>query len=97
MGELFAHFEAWDVQAIRKEAREEAREEARKEVQRKIQEARKEVTQQVTKQVTEENIKRVVKVVQELGGTRKIAEQQLMKLYQLTEEEASETVDACWE
>ena len=29
MGELFAHFEGWDVQAIRKEAREEAWEEAR--------------------------------------------------------------------
>lgn len=28
MGELFKHFEGWDVQAIRKEAREEAREEA---------------------------------------------------------------------
>lgn len=32
MGELFKHFEGWDVQAIRKEAREEARKEARKEV-----------------------------------------------------------------
>ncbi len=28
MGELFSHFEGWDVQAIRKEAREEARKEA---------------------------------------------------------------------
>ena len=32
MGELFKHFEGWDVQAIRKEAREEARKEAREEV-----------------------------------------------------------------
>lgn len=31
MGELFKHFEGWDVQAIRKEDREEARKEAREE------------------------------------------------------------------
>ena len=63
MGELFAHFEGWDVQAIRKESREQALVEARKQVesemeearkefweemQREIDNARKEVTQQVT-------------------------------------------------
>ena len=76
MGELFAHFEGWDVQAIRKESLEQARiearkvvekevEEARKQVESKMEEARKEVARQVTQQVTEEVTRQVTEQVTE--------------------------------
>lgn len=64
MGELFKHFEGWDIQAVRREAKEEvekAREEARKEAREEArkearEEARKEVREEVEKEVKENKI-----------------------------------------
>ena len=108
MGELFAHFEGWDVQAIRKEAREEAREEAqilarkqveremeevRKQVEREMEETRNEVTQQVTEQVIETDIKKLLAVLYKLGCSREIVIEQLMEQYQLPHELAAKKAD----
>ena len=78
MGELFAHFQGWDVQAIRKEAREEAREEARKEV---WEEARKEVWEEARK---EARILARKQVESELEEARKEVTQQVTQ--QVTEQ-----------
>ena len=105
MGELFAHFEGWDVQAIRKESREqalieariiaekEAREKVYKEMQREIETTRKEVTQQVT----ESDIQKLLAVLDKLGCPRETAIEQLMEQYQLTQEAAAAKVDDFWE
>ena len=90
MGELFAHFEGWDVQAIRKESREQALIEARKQVEIEMEEVRKEVTQQVTEQVTERvtesDIQKLLAVLYKykLGCPRETAIEQLMEQYQLS-------------
>ena len=101
MGELFAHFEGWDVQAIRKEARKEAREEAhkeaqilaRKQVEKEMEEARKEITQQVT----ESDIQKLLTVLHKLDCPRETAIEQLMEQYQMTLETATAKVNDCWE
>lgn len=101
MGELFAHFQGWDVQAIRKEAREEARILARKQVESELEEARKEVTQQVTQQVTEQvteaDIRKLLTVLHKLGCSRETAIEQLMEQYQLAYESSAKKVDDLWE
>lgn len=94
MGELFAHFQGWDVQAIRKEAREEARKEARKEVTQQVTE---QVTQQVTEQVTETDIQKLLTVLHNLGCPRETAIEQLMEQYQLAYEIATEKTGDLWE
>ena len=112
MGELFAHFEGWDVQAIRKEAREEARKEAqkeaqvlaRKQVEREVEKARKQVMQQVTEQVTEQvtqqvtetDIKKLLAVLHKLGCSRETTIEQLVEQYQLAYEIAAKKVDDFW-
>jgi HSP90 family molecular chaperone len=63
MGELFAHFEGWDVQAIRKEEREKAAAEVAEAKKRATQEVTKQVTQEVTKQVTQQVTQQVTKQV----------------------------------
>ena len=97
MGELFAHFEGWDVQAIRKEAREEAHKEAqilaRKQVEKEMEEARKEITQQVT----ESDIQKLLTVLHKLDCPRETAIEQLMEQYQMTQETATAKVNDCWE
>ena len=103
-GELFAHFEGWDVQAIRKEAREEAQilarkqveremEEVRKQVEREMEETRNEVTQQVTEQVIETDIKKLLAVLYKLGCSRETVIEQLMEQYQLPHELAAKKAD----
>ena len=96
MGELFAHFEGWDVQAIRKESREQALIEARKQVEREMEEARKEVaqrvTQQVTQQVTESDVQKLLAVLYKPGCPRETAIEQLMEQYQLSQEIATAKV-----
>ena len=104
MGELFAHFEGWDVQAIRKEAREEARKEiqkevqilARKQVESEMEEVRKQVTQQVTQQVTEASIQKLLTVLHKLDCSREAAIEQLIEQYQLTHEIAATKVNDFW-
>ena len=112
MGELFAHFEGWDVQAIRKESFEQARKVARKEVQeelqREIESARKEVmqqvteqvtqqvTEQVTQQITESDIQKLLTVLHNLGCSREDAIEQLMEQYQMTYETAAAKADNFW-
>lgn len=78
-GPLSAHFQGWDVQAIRKESREQALIEARKQVEVEMEEVRKEVTQQVTQQVTESDIIKLLTVLHKLGCPRETAVEQLMK------------------
>ena len=109
MGELFAHFEGWDVQAIRKEAREELRKEVREEMQREIESARKQVTQQVTEevtqqvteqitqQVTESDIRKLLAVLHNLGCSRETAIEQLVEQYQMAREISAKKVDDFWE
>jgi hypothetical protein len=86
MGELFKHFEGWDVQAIRKEAREEARKEARKEVR---EEARKEAR--------EEAIRTFLNAVKSCGIARENAMVQLAKGYRLSIDEAEEKMELYWQ
>ncbi len=85
MGELFKHFEGWDVQAIRKEAREEARREARREVR---EEARKEAR--------EERIHKFLKAIKNCGVIRENAMIQLVNEYQLSAEDAEEKMKLYW-
>lgn len=89
MGELFKHFEGWDVQAIRKEAREEARKEVREEI-------RGEVRKEIKEEVREESIQKFVKVIKELSGIQDVARQKLMEEYELDRESASEKVGLYW-
>ncbi len=86
MGELFKHFEGWDVQAIRKEAREEARKEVREEVR---EEARKEVR--------EEAIRTFLNAVKSCGIARENAMVQLAKGYRLSIDEAEEKMGLYWQ
>lgn len=98
MGELFAHFKGWDVQAIRKEAREEAREEARKEVTQQVtQQVTEQVTQQVTEQITESDIQKLLAVLHNLDCSRETAIEQLMEQYQLSHDIAAAKADNFWE
>ena len=100
MGELFAHFEGWDVQAIRKEAREEAQILARKQVESEMAEARKQVarqvTQQITEQVTELDIQKLLAVLHKLDCSRETAIEQLVEQYQLSQQEAVARINECW-
>lgn len=65
MGELFAHFQGWDVQAIRKEAREEARKEARKEAREELrEEVRKELREEAREEARKEAREEVQKEIQ---------------------------------
>ena len=91
VGELFKHFEGWDIQAVRREAEKEvreAREEARKE-------ARKEVKKEVNKE-TERGIQKLVKVIKELSGSRDTAIKKLMEEYGLTKESAEKKIASYW-
>ena len=76
MGELFAHFEGWDVQAIRKESREQARIEALAELRDTVyNQVTEEVTEQVTQQVTEQITQQVTEQI-----TQQITESDIHKL-----------------
>lgn len=72
MGELFKHFQGWDVQAIRKEAREEARKEVREEIKEEVREelkveVKEEVKEEVRKELKVEVQKEMQKEVWEEG------------------------------
>ena len=82
MGELFKHFEGWDVQALRREI-SDAKEEAEK--QKKEAEKQK-----------EKSIQKLVKVIKELSGSPEKAQQKLMEEYNLSKESAVEKVALYW-
>ncbi len=73
MGELFSHFEGWDVQEIRRETREEEH-----------------------NKTVEEDIGKLISAFNEAGVPQIVINQQLMKQYNLTEEEAKEKVELYW-
>lgn len=81
MGELFANFEAYDVQATRRVARqiglEEGREEGREESR-------------------QEDIIRSIRMMKEAGVSREVTKQQLIKQYELSAEEAEEKLKLHW-
>lgn len=83
VGELFKHFEGWDIQAVRREAEKEVRE------------ARKEVKKEVKKE-TERGIQKLVKVIKELSGSQDTAIKKLMEEYGLTKENAEEKIASYW-
>lgn len=73
MGELFSSFEAYDVQATRREAREEGREEGKREARN-------------------EAMAKFVSALKELAITREDIKIQLMKQFNLSEEEAEKMI-----
>ena len=75
MGELFKHFEGWDVQALRQETENVKRE---------------------LKKEQGESIQKLVKVIKELSGSQKYAEQKLVEEYKLSEENAAKKVALYW-
>lgn len=80
MGELFAHFKGWDVQAIRKESYEEALIELHDTVYQQVtEEVTAQVTEEVTAQVTEEVTAQVTKEVTE-QVTAQVTESDIQKL-----------------
>ena len=98
MGELFAHFKGWDVQAIRKESYEEALVELRDTVYQQVtEEVTAQVTEEVTAQVTESDIQKLLTILHNLGGSRETAIEQVMEQYQLTQEAAAAKVDSLWD
>ena len=106
MGELFAHFKGWDVQAIRKESYEEALielhdtvyQEVTEEVTAQVtEEVTAQVTEEVTAQVTESDIQKLLTILRNLGCSRETAIEQVMEQYQLTREAAAAKVDGLWD
>ena len=83
MGELFKHFQGWDVQALRQEIKE-AKEEAEK------------VREKVREEVREEGINKFLKVVKKYHGTKEEATTELMEEYELIREIAEEKVALYW-
>ena len=109
MGDLFKYFEAWDIQAVREEARkevEEARikaekevEEARIEAEKEVEEARLKAEKEVEKEVdkeTERGIRKMVKIIKELSGSQDTVLEKLMEEYGLTKENAEEKIALYW-
>ena len=106
MGELFKHFEAWDVQAVRREAEKEvkeAREEAQKELEKALKEAKKEALKEALKEIekeakkeTERGIQKLLKVIKELSDSKETAMEKLIEEYGLTEKKAEEKIALYW-
>lgn len=93
MGELFQHFQGYDVQATRREEREKTTIEVTERVTR-------EVTEKVTKELTniliEENIKKLINSVKKLTNSQEKAVEQVVEQYGLKEQEAKEKVCQYW-
>ncbi len=102
VGELFKYFEAWDIQAVREEARKEV-EEARIEAEKEVEEARikaeKKTKREIKKEVdkeTERGIRKMVKIIKELSGSQDTVLEKLMEEYGLTKENAEEKIALYW-
>ena len=83
MGELFKHFEGWDVQALRQEIKE-----AKEEAEREKEKAEKE---------KEKSVCKFLKGIKKYHASREDAVSDLMKEYELGREEAEETVALYWQ
>ncbi len=83
MGELFKHFEGWDVQALRREIAE-----AKEETER--------VAKEVTTREREVGIHKLLNVLKKCHIIPEDAMKQLMEEYHLSEEEASEKITLYW-
>lgn len=100
MGELFKHFEGWDIQAARrelKEAKEEAEKqikEAREEARKEVEEAQKEIEKE--RKEAEKGIQRLLKVIKELSGSQETAMEKLVEEYGLTVKAAEEKIALYW-
>lgn len=81
MGELFANFEAYDVQATRREAREEGIVQGREEGIR---------------QGREEGILHSIRMMKEAGVSREVTKQQLIKQFKISSETAEENLKQHW-
>ena len=81
MGELFANFKAYDVQATRREAREKGRAEGRAEG---------------WKEAQEDSIRILVETLQECGETKEAVNGFLMKKYNMDTENAEEGIKKYW-
>lgn len=86
MGELFKHFEGWDVQALRQEIAD-AKEETEK---------AKEETEKVKKQEQESGIQKLLNSIKKFHATNEEASIQLMEEYHLSAEEAEQKVALYW-
>lgn len=85
MGELFANFKAYDVQAARAEARTAGREEGLAEG---LEEGRAEER--------EESIRKTVCILKDLNITKDIVVEKVMEQYELTEETANKKINLYW-
>lgn len=85
MGELFANFEAYDVQATRREAHEEGRKEGREEGH-----------EAGWQQAYEEGIKKLIQVCRNLGITKEMLKKQLMEEYAISAAEADGKIEKYW-
>lgn len=81
MGELFANFKAYDVQAARAEARTAGREEG-------LAEGRTEER--------EESIRKTVCILKDLNITKDIVVEKIMEQYELTKETANKKINLYW-
>lgn len=86
MGELFAHFEGWDVQALRRE---------KEEAERETQEAKREA-QELREKMQEEHIAEVVRIMNKLHVNKDTAKEQLMEEYAMSEDEALKKIEQYW-
>lgn len=89
MGELLANFEAWDVQAIRREAREEYREKGKAE-------GLAEGKAEGLEKGLEAGIEKMVKAFKAVAQSPKVVKQQLMEQYEISEEEAEKKIELYW-
>ena len=105
MGELLANFEAWDVQAIRREAREEYREKGKAEglAEGKAEglaegkaEGLAEGKAKGLEKGLEAGIEKMVKAFKAVAQSPKVVKQQLMEQYEISEEEAEKKIELYW-
>lgn len=90
MGELFTHFEGYDVPAMRIKLRKEIREEIRDEVREEVKdEVREEVKDEVREEVKDENIKIFIKVLKELGISKESIETKLISKHLFDKEKVN--------
>lgn len=96
MGELFKHFEGWDVQALRQEIADAKKEaEKAKEETEKIKEEAEKVKEEI-KREQEIGIQKFLRGIKKFHATNKEAAMLLMEEYQLSAEEAEEKVSLYW-
>lgn len=94
MGELFKHFEGWDVQALRQET-EDVRKKAEIEMESVKREAQEKVDS-ARRDTTECGIRKLLNSIKKFHATRSDAVVQLMEEYQLSSAEAEEKVNLYW-